>query len=99
MRAACSAADIQGDLRRWSKPGHPWGYLENPLEEDHNTRGKWVRKAREIQDLQGLEARNYKFKSLAAVLDSEGTRRMRRGLASALTDWLRSRERNVVTWW
>jgi len=47
---------------------------------DHNTRGKWVRKAREIQDLQGLESRNSKFKGLAAVLDSEGTRRMRRGL-------------------
>jgi hypothetical protein len=56
------------------------GLSGQPVEVDHNTRGKWVRKAREIQDLQGLEARNSKFKGLAEVLDSEGTKRMRRGL-------------------
>jgi hypothetical protein len=80
LRAACNAADIQGDLHRWCKTGHPWGALDSPLEVDPHTRGRLLRKAREIQDLQGLEARNTKYKGVASVLDSEGTKRMRRGL-------------------
>ena len=80
IRAACSAADIQGDLCRWSKQGHPWGHLDSPLEVDPNTRGRWLRKAREVQDLQGLEARSSKYKGVAEVLDSEGTKRIRKGL-------------------
>ena len=46
LRAGCKAAGIQGDACRWYKEGHPWGALQQPLEVDPNTRGRWLRKAR-----------------------------------------------------